>query len=363
MACKDFCKNLSLLVLLLSLTTAFGGRIKDIASIEGNRVNYLIGYSLVVGLKGTGDGKATYFTVKSLANMLQKMGIVVDPNRITVRNVAAVMVTAKVPPFAKSGMRFDVEVSSIGDARSIEGGTLLMTPLRGPDGQVYALAQGQVIVSGYEARGRGSRRVKNVPTVGRIPNGAVLERDMPVEVSREKFRIILDYPDFTTAKAVQDAINRRFGENTARALDSATVEVSVPENTAPVDFISIVENLEITGSKPAKVVVDGRSGTVLLGGNVRIDPVAVAVGSLVVKITERTEVSQPPPLSPGETREVPRTTVEIEEKKRRVVPLKGATVSELVSSLNMIGATPREIISVLQAIKEAGALRAKLEVL
>jgi flagellar P-ring protein precursor FlgI len=363
MAGKNLGKNIPLLILLLSLATAFGGRIKDIASIEGNRVNYLIGYSLVVGLKGTGDGKATLFTVKSLANMLQKMGIVVDPNRITVRNVAAVMVTAKVPPFAKAGMRFDVEVSSIGDARSIEGGTLLLTPLRGPDGQIYALAQGQVIVSGYEARGRGSQRVKNVPTVGRIPAGAILERDIPTQLSGSKIRITLDYPDFSTAKAVQDAINTHFKKELAKAVDSATIEVTIPEGTSPVDFISTVENLEVKKHIAATVIVDGRSGTVLLGGNVRIEPVSVAVGSLVVKVTERTEVSQPPPFSPGETREVPRTTVEIKEEKRRLLPLRGTTVQELVSSLNRIGATPREIISVLQAIKAAGALKAKLEVL
>ncbi len=363
MACKNSRKSISLLIFLVLITTAFGGRIKDIANVEGNRVNYLIGYSLVVGLKGTGDGKATYFTVKSLANMLQKMGIVVDPNRITVRNVAAVMVTAKVPPFAKAGMRFDVEVASIGDARSIEGGSLLLTPLRGPDGQVYALAQGQVIVSGYEARGRGSRRVKNVPTVGRIPNGAVLERDIPVDLNVAKFRITLDYPDFSTAKAIQDVINDHFKKDLAKALDSATVEVTIPENISPVDFIAEVENLEVKSFQPAKVVVDGRSGTVLLGGNVRIGPVSVAVGSLVVKVTERTEVSQPPPFSPGETKEVPRTTVEVKEEARRIVPLSGTTVQELVSSLNSIGATPREIIAVLQAIKQAGALRAKLEVL
>ena len=362
MARKDIRAYIPLLILLL-LSHSFGVKIKNIASIEGNRINYLQGYGLVVGLKGTGDGKATQFTVKSLANALQKMGIIVDPNRITVRNVAAVMVTAKVPPYAKAGMRFDVSVSSIGDARSLEGGTLLLTPLRGPDGEIYALAQGQVIVGGYEARGRGARQVKNVPTVGRIPNGAVLERDLPFDMDTTEISIILDYPDFTTAKAIQDVINERFGSQLARAVDSATVKVKIPEDMNPVDFLAVVENLEVETSPTAVVVVDGRSGTVVLGGEVRIDPVAVAVGSLVVKIKETPQVVQPPPLSPGETRVVPRTEVQVTEEERRIVPLRGTTVSELVDSLNRIGATPREIISVLQAIKEAGALKAKLEVL
>ncbi len=362
MAGKDLRGYIPLLILLVC-SFSFGERIKDIAQIEGNRINYLQGYGLVVGLKGTGDGKATQFTVKSLANMLQKMGIVVDPNRLTVKNVAAVMVTAKVPPYAKAGMRFDVSVSSIGDAKSLEGGTLILTPLRGPDGQIYALAQGQVIVGGYEARGRGAGQVKNVPTAGRIPSGAVLERDLPFKVDTAEINIILDYPDFTTAKRVQDAINERFRSRIATALDSATVRVRIPDGVNPVDFLAEVENLEVETSQVARVIIDGRTGTVVLGGDVRIAPVAVAVGSLVVKVREKPQVVQPPPLSPGETREVPRTEVEVVEEKRRLVPLRGTTVQELVSSLNRIGATPREIISVLQAIKSAGALKAKLEVL
>ncbi|WP_457601281.1 flagellar basal body P-ring protein FlgI [Hydrogenivirga sp.] len=362
MAGKDIRRYLPLLIVVL-ISLSFGERIKDIASIEGNRINYLQGYGLVVGLRGTGDGKATQFTVKSLANALQKMGIVVDPNRITVKNVAAVMVTAKLPPYAKAGMRVDVSVSSIGDAKSLEGGTLLLTPLRGPDGRIYALAQGQLIVGGYEARGRGARQVKNVPTVGRIPSGAVLERDLPFDMNVTEVNVILDVPDFTTAKVIQDTINRRFGAPLATALDSATVKVNIPTSVNPVDFIAEIENLEVKTYQVAKVVVDGRSGTIVLGGNVKISPVAVAVGSLVVKVRETPQVSQPPPLSGGETKVVPRTEIEVLEEKRRLIPLKGTTVQELVDSLNRIGATPREIISVLQAIKEAGALKAKLEVL
>ncbi len=362
MACKNICLYFPLLI-VLSLSLAFGERIKDIASFEGHRINYLTGYGLVVGLQGTGDGKATQFTVKSLANALQKMGIVVDPNRITVKNVAAVFVTAKVPPYAKAGMRFDVTVSSIGDAKSLEGGTLMYTELKGPDGRTYAIAQGQVIVGGYEARGRGARQTKNVPTVGRIPNGAILERDLPFDMNIKEIRLTLDYPDFTTAKNIQDAINSEFGQNIAIALDSATVLLTIPEGYNPVDFLAKVENIEIESSQVARVVIDSRTGTVVFGGNVRISPVAVAVGSLVVKVKEAPQVIQPPPLSEGETAIVPRTEVEVIEEKRRIVPITGTSVAELVNSLNRIGATPREIISVLQAIKEAGALKAKLEVL
>lgn len=361
MACKNTCKGLALLMLLFSF--AFSTRIGDVASFEGNRSNYLVGYGLVVGLKGTGDGKSTLFTVRSIANMLNRMGIVVDPRRMTTKNVAAVMVTAKLPPYAKPGMKIDVEVSSIGDAKSLEGGTLLLTPLRGPDGVVYALAQGQVLVGGYEARGRGAQQVVNVPTVGRVPNGATVERELPTESIPQEINLYLDSPSFSLAKMIQDRINMEFGKDTAQAMDASTVRLRIPQGMSPVDFLAKVEDLQIDVPSLAKVVIDGRSGVVLFGGDVTINPVSVAVGSLTVIIKETPEVSQPPPLSPGETKVVPRTEIKVEEKTARIVQLRGATVSQLVESLNKIGATPREIISVLQAIKASGALRAKLEVL
>lgn len=354
-------KGVALLVLLFSF--GFATRIGDIATFEGNRSNYLVGYGLVVGLRGTGDGKSTLFTVKSIANMLSRMGIVVDPRRMTTKNVAAVMVTAKLPPYAKPGMRVDVEVSSIGDAKSLEGGTLLLTPLRGPDGQVYALAQGQVIVSGYEARGRGAEQVKNIPTVGRIPNGAIIERELPFADIPREINLYLDNPSYSLAKLIQDRINAEFGAQVAQAIDASSVRLRVPDGISPVDFLARVEDIRLDVPSFARVVVDGRSGVVLLGGDVAINPSWVAVGSLVVYIKETPEVSQPPPLSPGETRVVPRTEVKVEEEQRRIVELKGATVAQLVESLNRIGATPREIIAVLQALKASGALRAKLEVL
>ncbi len=354
-------KGLALLVLLFGL--GFATKVRDVATVEGNRSNYLVGYGLVVGLKGTGDGKGTLFTVRSIANMLRSMGIAVDERRITVKNVAAVMVTAKLLPYAKPGMAMDVEVSALGDAKSLEGGTLLLTPLKGPDGLVYALAQGQVIVSGYEARGRGATQVQNVPTVGRIPNGAIVERELPFRADFSQVDLYLDSPSFSLAKIIQDRINAQFGQRVAQALDSATVRLTIPEGMSPVEFLARVEDVDLDVPSVAKVVVDGRSGVVLLGGDVRINPVSVAIGTLTVTIREEPQVSQPPPLSPGETVVVPRTQVQVREKEGRFVELRGATVGELVNILNRIGATPREVISVLQAIKQAGALKAKLEVL
>ena len=354
-------KGIALLILLFSFS--FATKIRDIATIEGQRSNYLIGYGLVVGLKGTGDGKSTIFTVRSIANMLNRMGIVIDPRRITVKNVAAVVVTAKLPPYARPGMSVDVEVASIGDAKSLEGGTLLLTPLRGPDGEIYALAQGQVLVSGYEARGTAARQVQNIPTVGRIPNGAIVEKPLPEYEEKGEVHLYLENPSFSLAKLVQDRINAEFASEVAVALDSSTIRLKVPRGLKLVDFLARVEDVELDVPSVAKVVIDGRSGTVLLGGDVTINPVSVAVGTLTVTIKEAPEVSQPPPLSPGQTVQVPRTEVKVEEKERRFVQLRGATVSQLVESLNRIGATPREIVSILQAIKAAGALRAKLEVL
>ncbi|MFN3599267.1 MAG: flagellar basal body P-ring protein FlgI [Aquificaceae bacterium] len=361
MVCTHTCKGLALLILTFSL--AFSARIGDIATFEGNRSNYLVGYGLVVGLKGTGDGKSTLFTIKSIANMLNRMGIVVDPKRMTVKNVAAVMVTAKLPPYAKPGMAIDVEVSSIGDAKSLEGGTLLLTPLRGPDGEIYALAQGQVFVSGYEARGRAEQQRVNVPTVGRIPNGALVERSLPTDNLPEEITLHLDNPSFSLAKLIENRINREFGQVVAEAIDASTIKLKKPEGIKAVEFLARIEDLEIEVPSLAKVVIDGRSGIVLFGGDVAINPVSVAVGSLTVIIRETPEVVQPLPLSPGETVVVPRTDIKVQEKEARMVQLRGATVSQLVESLNRIGVTPREIISVLQAIKAAGALKAKLEVL
>ncbi|MCX8164236.1 MAG: flagellar basal body P-ring protein FlgI [Aquificaceae bacterium] len=358
---KNTCKGIALLILLFSFS--FATRVGDVTTVEGGRSNYLVGYGLVVGLKGTGDGKSTLFTIRSIANMLNRMGIVVDPRRMTTKNVAAVMVTAKLPPYAKPGMKVDVEVSSIGDAKSLEGGALLLTPLRGPDGEVYALAQGQILIGGYEARGRGAQQTKNTPTVGRIPDGGVVERELPLQTTSNEISLYLDNPSFSLAKLIQDRINAEFGAQIATAIDGSTIRLRKPEGMNPVEFLARVEDTRIDVPSVARVVVDSRSGIVLFGGDVTINPVSVAVGSLTVTIRETPEVVQPPPLSPGETKVVPRTELKVEEKEARILQIRGATVSQLVESLNKIGATPREIISVLQAIKAAGALRAKLEVI
>lgn len=361
MANTHTCKAIAFLMLLFSVS--FAAKIKDVASVEGSRSNYLIGYGLVIGLKGTGDGKSALFTTRSIANMLRNMGVNVDERRITVKNVAAVVVTAKIPPYAKPGMPIDVEVSAIGDAKSLEGGTLVLTPLKGPDGEVYALAQGQVLVSGYEARGRAASQMQNIPTVGRIPNGATIERELPFRADFREVNLYLDTNSFSLAKHVQDRINAEFGTKVAQAIDSSTIKLTVPESMSPVEFLAMVEDIDIDIPSTAKVVVDGRSGLVLLGGDVRINPVSVAIGTLTVTILEKPDVSQPPPLSSGQTTSVQKTEIQVKEKESRFVELRGATVAELVNSLNKIGATPREVISILQAIKQIGALKAKLEVL
>jgi flagellar P-ring protein precursor FlgI len=256
-----------------------------------------------------------------------------------------------------------VEVASIGDAKSLESGTLLLTPLRGADGEIYALAQGQVIVGGYEARGQGARQIQNTPTVGRILNSAIVERSLPEYPQREELFLYLDNPSFSLAKHIQDRINIEFWQNVAQALDSSTIKLKVPQGMSVVYFLARVEDIEVDVPSVAKVLIDERTGTVLLGGDVVINPISVAVGRLTVTIKETRQVFQAPPLSPRQTVVVPRTEVKVEEKERHLVELRGATVSQLVESLNKLGATPRQIISILQAIKSAGALRAKLEVL
>ncbi|MCX7822989.1 MAG: flagellar basal body P-ring protein FlgI [Syntrophobacterales bacterium] len=353
------------LFIFLGLTSA--ARIKDIARFSGDRSNMLVGYGLVVGLNGTGDKEKTQFTVSTLANFLDNMGIKVDPAQIKIKNVAAVMVTAKLPPFARQGMRVDVQVSSIGDAKSIVGGTLLMTPLQGPDGQVYGVAQGPISVGGFVFGGGGGTVQQNHPTVGYIPNGALIEREIPFSYDGvDHLYLTLNQPDFTSAKKVADTINRSFGTSIASPEDSATIKLQIPEGQRknPIDFIATVEGLEIIPDSVAKIVINERTGTIVMGENVRISPVALAHGNLTVTITERPYVSQPLPFSPGQTVVVPQTQVEVKEQK---VPIAivggGVTISQVVEGLNALGATPRDLINILQAIKAAGALQAELEIM
>ncbi|ROR01898.1 flagellar basal body P-ring protein FlgI [Desulfosoma caldarium] len=355
--------------LLVSLVdNVHGVRIKDVARFMGVRSNALVGYGLVIGLNGTGDNNKTQFTTSTLANFLDRMGIHVDPNSVQVKNVAAVMVTAKLPPFARIGTKLDVQVSSIGDAKSLEGGTLLMTTLQGPDGRVYAVAQGPVSTGGFSTSGAsGSSVQKNHPTVGLISQGAIVEREFPVSLDDlDRLDLVLNTPDFSTADQTARAINLALGGPYARAVDGATIQVAVPASyrSDVVGLISQVEALEVNPDTAAKVVINERTGTIVLGEHVRISPVAVAHGNLTVQISEQPTVSQPLPFSQGQTVVTPQSTVQVQEGKGSInVVGGGTTIGEVIKGLNAIGATPRDIITILQAIKAAGALHAELEII
>ena len=363
-------------------------RIKDIASFEGVRENHLIGYGLVVGLLGTGDKlTSSPFTRESIKGMLERLGVAnLDSASLKTKNTAAVMVTAKLQPFARRGTPLDVTVSSLGDASSLRGGTLLVTPLSGADGEIYAVAQGAIATSGFLAQGNASSVVEGVPTIARIENGAIVEREVQFELAELKsMRISLKDPDFTTARRVRDAISGEIGESVASILDSGTVEVSFsgfgkardPELVP--ELIADIENLTIQPDTTARVVVDEKSGTIVMGANVRIGRVAITQGGLTVRVNERFNVSQPAPVSVGgstvvlpgapisiggSTVVVPETEIDIQERERRFTILQGdVSLQELVDGLNAIGVGARQTIAILQAIKAAGALHADLEII
>jgi len=343
-------------------------RLKDIASLKGVRVNQLVGYGLVVGLNGTGDGSGTKFTVQSLVNMMERLGIHTLADEVKVSNVAAVMVTADLPPFARVGSKLDVLVSSVGDAKSLQGGTLLLTPLKGADNRVYAMAQGPLIVGGFSSSGKAGGGVqKNHPTVGRIPGGATVEREIPFHFDQMRnLMVSLNEPDFTTALRVSEAINRQLGSPVAYAADAGTVKVKVPDAYANniVGLVARLEQLQIQPDSKAKIILDERTGTVVMGENVRISSVAIAHGNLSVQIKEKKEVSQPTPFSQGQTVVTDTSEVNVtEEGKKLILMPEGATLGEVVRALNAIGVTPRDLIAVFQAIKAAGALHAELEIL
>ncbi len=354
-----------LLLLFIVTSTGFCVRLKDIMDVDGIRGNFLIGYGLVVGLKQTGDGAQTLFTVQSVVNMLERFGIVVPKDQVKLKNVAAVMVTAYLPPYIRPGERIDVEVSALGDAKSLQGGTLLMTPLRGPDGKVYAIAQGPVSIGGFAAGGAGATTQVNHPTVGKIPNGAIVERTVPMEDlnNMTQITISLHTDDFTTTSQVVDTINSYLNGKYAKALDLRNIQITVPPRYRHhvVELLGELGDLEVTPDTPAKVVIDERTGTVIMGENVRISKVAIAHGNLSIQITENPQVVQPYPLSPGQTAVVPRTQVRAKQQKAKIVILpEGATLGELVRALNAVGATANDLIAILQAIKAAGALHAQL---
>ncbi|MEN2994867.1 MAG: flagellar basal body P-ring protein FlgI [Thermodesulfovibrio sp.] len=361
-----FKNTLALILLFFLTTTSYAERIKDIANWSGIRENQLIGYGLVVGLNGTGDKDGTYL-YQPIANMLSRMGITVNVRDLKgkVKNVAAVMVTAKLPTNVKPGTKIDVQVSSIGDAKSLQGGTLLLTPLLGPDGEVYALAQGPISIGGFIAAGRAAQTVKNHQNVGYIPEGAIVEKSVPVNLNtKSELQLLLQFPDITTAKNIAEKINEVFKSSIAKALDPSTISIIVPPNYREnvVDFMAKVERIEVSTDVPARVVINERTGTVVIGSNVKISPVALAHGGLTITIKETPEVIQPPALAPrGATTEtVARTELKVEEKQASVVEVKGSTVGELVRALNALGVTPKDLISILQALKTSGALKADL---
>ncbi len=352
---------------IISSTLAVNAeRIKDIADFEGVRQNQLIGYGLVVGLDGSGDkGNAT---MQGIANMLQKMGLTVKPDDIKAKNTASVMVTANLPPFPKAGTKVDALVSTIGDAKSLQGGTLLLTPLKGPDGKIYALAQGPVSIGGFVGGGAGNTVQKNHPSSGKVPEGVIIEKELPFTLGNgEEIRIFLKRPDFTTASDMAKVINEELKNIYAITIDPSTVKVRIPDEYRKniVELITKIESLDVNVDTPAIVIINERTGTVVIGEKVRIAPVAIAHGNLTIEITTEYKVSQPSSFAPekAETVVVPKTEVSAKEQKASLLQVSGVTLGEIVRALNALGVTPRDMISILQALKASGALRAELEII
>jgi flagellar P-ring protein precursor FlgI len=360
----------AVMVTMLAVPPAKADRVKDLASISGVRANQLVGYGLVVGLDGTGDQTSQApFTIQSIRNMLAKFGVTIPANvNPQLKNVAAVTIHADLPAFAKPGQQIDITVSSMGNAASLRGGSLLMAPLRGIDGEVYAIAQGSLIVSGFGISGKdGSRISINVPSSGRIPNGATVEREVASRFATDPYVVLnLHTPDFTTATRLVDGINALLGPSTAQALDAVTVRVAAPiDSSQRIAYVSTLESLEIQpGDASARVIVNSRTGTVVIGAQVRVTPAAVAHGSLSVTITERLDVSQPNALALGQTVVSPRTEIQVDQKEARMFVFNaGVNLDEIVRAVNQVGAAPGDLVAILEALKQAGALRAELIVI
>ncbi|MFC4349680.1 flagellar basal body P-ring protein FlgI [Kordiimonas lipolytica] len=374
-----FCKSkvrtgLTLMVAFLFLgampAAHASSRIKDIVSIEGIRENQLIGYGLVVGLNGTGDTlRNTPYTEQSLTAMLERLGVNAKGETMRPENVAAVMVTANLPAFSRQGNRIDVNVSSMGDAQDLKGGTLLATPLMGADGEVYAVAQGAIAVAGFSAQGEAASVVQGVPTNGRIANGGIVEREIPFELSdMTSVKLSLHNPDLTTAQRVTSAINRQLKNNMARALDPATIQIDRPigYELALVDILTQIEQLPIKPDQKARVIIDERTGIIVMGAEVRINSVAIAQGNLTISVSEEPQVSQPGAFAQGgQTQVVPRSSVTVEETgtEKLTILENAVTLQDLVDGLNALGVGPRDMISILQAIKAAGAMQAEIQVM
>ncbi len=355
---------------LISMTQVVGAtsRIKDLANIEGVRQNQLIGYGLVVGLNGTGDTLNNIpFTRQSLQAMLERLGVNIRGQQLRTGNVAAVMVTANLPAFGTQGTRIDVTVSALGDSKSLQGGTLLVTPLLGADGNVYAVAQGSLAIAGFQAEGEAAKITRGVPTVGRIANGAIIEREIEFQLNRmDKVRLALRNADFTTAKRIAAAINDFMGSATAEPLDQSTVQITLPgkSDTNMVALLTEIEQLQVEPDLAARVVIDERSGVIVMGRDVRVSTVAVAQGNLTVTISEAPQVSQPAPFSNGRSVVVPRTKIGVQEDGKKLAIVRdGVSLQELVDGLNALGLGPRDLIAILQAIKAAGAIQADIEVM
>ena len=370
--------NLSIVLMLAGLLlfpfatageAATTTRLKELATLEGVRDNQLLGYGLVVGLAGTGAKRQTVFSAQRLSNLLERMGVSVDPTAMQVRNTASVMIIANLPPYAQPGTRIDVTAAAIGDSSNLQGGLLLLTPLKAADGQVYAVAQGSVVTGGFVAGGGGNSRTLNHPTAGRIPNGAIVERAAPSVPPGPELRWQLRRGDFTTAARVAAAVNKQFSNNdppVAHAENAAVITVKIPVEFAsrPVEFVSVVENLKVEADRPAKIVINERTGTIIMGKDVRIAPVSILHGALTVEVQTSFSVSQPSPLGQGETAVVPEVGVGVREEQARNVMLEpGATVEDLAQALLSIGSTPRDVIAILQSLRAAGAMEAELEVI
>jgi flagellar P-ring protein precursor FlgI len=352
----------------LAAGVAGAARLKDLVTIEGVRENQLIGYGVVVGLAGTGDTQQTVFSNQSLTNILERMGVAVSPTAIRVKNTAAVMVTAILPAFAQPGMKIDITAGAVGDALNLQGGLLVLTSLRGADGLVYAVAQGPIVTGGFAVKGGGSSQTVNHPTVGRGPNGAIIERAAPSIEPKSLVHLQLRQYDYTTSARIAEVINKRFAgpPALARTENAGLVAVIIPAefSTRSTEFLAELENLSVEADLPARVVINERTGTIVLGKDVHIMPVAILHGRLSVEIQTTLAVSQPESLSQGTTQVVPQTTIATKEEKARNVVLKqGATVEELVRALAAIGSTPRDVIAILQALRAAGALEADIEVI
>ncbi len=352
--------KMMLTLLLISGTLYAGTRIKNLADIKGVRSQQIVGYGIVVGLSGTGDGQGAIFTVQSIGNMLAEMGIKVDVSKLKVKNAAAVMVTGTLPPFAESGSKIDITVSSLGDAKSLQGGTLLMTPLKAPDGKVYAVAQGVLSIGGYSI----GNKTKNHPTVGTITEGAVIERGIENQfVKNGKITLVLNRADFSTSFIVADAVNRYFASNVARAVDGREIEVEVKEGFSPIKMAAFLEQIEVMPDKKAVIVLNERTGTVVMGGDIIVRKTAVSHGNLSVTVDSSPFVSQPGPLSNGNTVAGEQKNFNIEEEHRNLNFIEGGKISDLVKGLNALGVSPRDLISIIQALKKAGSIDAEIEVM